>query len=75
MLIKYLGIWITTNGYFHKAKHHLSNQVKKELFSLKRAIKNLQFPPVSVSLKLFDAMVIPILCYGCEIGFLAKCVI
>ena len=29
--------------------------------------------PVSVSLKLFDAMLIPILCYGCEIcGFSEK---
>ena len=67
---KYLGMWITTNGHFCKAEQLLSNQVKKALFPLKAAIKNLQFPPVTVSLKLFDAMIIPILCYGCEIcGF------
>ena len=66
----YLGIWITTNGHFRKAEQHLSNQVKKALFSLKAAIQNLQFPLVSVSLKRFDAMIISILCYGCEIcGF------
>ena len=64
---KYLGIWITTNRHFCKAEQHLFNQVKKALFSLKAAIQNLQFPPVSASLKLFDAMIIPILCYGCEI--------
>ena len=62
---KYLGIWITTKGNFRKAEQHLSNQVKKALFSLKAAIQNLQFPPVSVSLKRFDAMIIPILSYGC----------
>ena len=67
---KYIGIWITKNGHFRKAEQHLSNQVKKALFSLKAAIQNLQFPPVSVSLKNFDAMIIPIICYGCEIlGF------
>ena len=64
---KCLGIWITTNGHFRKAEQHLSNQVKKALFSLKAAIQNLQFPLVSVSLKLFDVIIIAILCYGCEI--------
>ena len=64
---KYLGIWITTNGHFRKAEQHLTNQVKKALFSLKAAIQIFKFPPVSVSLKHFDAMIIPILCYGCKI--------
>ena len=73
---RYLRIWITTNGHFHKAEHQLSNQVNKALFSLKAAIKNLQYPSVTVSLKPFDAMIIPILCYGCEIwGFIVKGVI
>ena len=67
---KYLGVWITSNGEFRTAKRNLSNQGKKALFSLKSALSKLHYLPVTVALKLYDVMIVPILCYGCELwGF------
>ena len=68
---KYLGVWITTDGNYGRAKQHLANQGKKAVYSLKTTIRKLQYPPVLITLKLFDIMVLPILSYGAEIwGFL-----
>ena len=68
---KYLGVWITTDGSYGRAKQHLANQGKKAVYSLKTTIRKLQYPPVLISLKLFDTMVLPILSYGAEIwGFM-----
>ena len=68
---KYLGVWLSTNGSYSKAKKYLSSQSKKAiLFSLKTTLSKLQTPSPLVALKLYDVMVKPILCYGCEIwGF------
>ena len=63
---KYLGIWINRNRKFHKARKHLCLQAKKVVFSLKQRLAQLHHPPVLIPLKLFDAIVKPVLCYGCE---------
>ena len=67
---KYLGVWLSTNGSYNKAKKYLSSQSKKAIFSLKTTLSKLQTPSPLVALKLYDVMVKPILCYGCEMwGF------
>ncbi len=55
---KYLGVWLTTNGRFGKAQSFLANQGKKAIFAL---LANL------ARMHLFDTLITPILCYGCEI--------
>ncbi len=67
---KYLGIWISDNGNYSKARQFLANQGKKAIFALQRVLRNLECPPIPVALKLFDTLISPILSYGCEIwGF------
>ena len=69
---KYLGLWISKRN-FKKAIHHVSCQSKKIIFALKQCLIKLQTPPVSVALHLFNSIIKPILCYGCEIwGFTVK---
>ena len=63
---KYLGLWISKRN-FKKAIHHVSCQSKKIIFALKQCLIKLQTPPVSVALHLFNYIIKPILCYGCEI--------
>ena len=59
-----------TDGGYGRAKQHLTNQGKKAVYSLKITIRKLHYPPVLITLKLFDTMVLPILSYGTEIwGF------
>jgi hypothetical protein len=65
----YLGVNISSNGNYYRAQKSLSDQALKALFSL-----NFLFDEVSLSipekLKLFDAMISPILFYGSEVwGF------
>ena len=65
----YLGVTLSANGKDFQAQKSLSEQAMKALFSL-----NSLFDAVSLDkrekLKLFDSMVLPILCYGCEVwGF------
>ena len=70
---KYLGMWISTMTNFKKDIHHISSQSKKVIFALKQCLIKLQAPPVSVALHLFNSIIKPILCYGCEIwGFTVK---
>ena len=70
---KYLGLWISKKKNFKKAIHHVSCQSKKVLFALKLCLIKLQTLPVRVALHLFNSIIKPILCYGCEIwGFTVK---
>ena len=62
----YLGLIFKCNGTFNEAKKKLVNQAQKALYSLYKSIRN-QAIPLDLQLKMFDAMVEPILLYGCEI--------
>ncbi len=65
----YLGITLTSNGKFYLAQKHLSDQATKALFSLNSLFDKIKLS-VPDKMYLFDAMVSPILNYGCEIwGF------
>ena len=56
-----------------KAIQHISSQSKKVIFALKQCLIKLQALPVNVTLHLFNSIIKPILCYGCEIwGFTVK---
>ena len=67
---KYLGVWLSKNGKFNKAREYLSNQAKKASFALLTILHRLNHPPVTLALKLYESMVAPIMCYSSEIwGF------
>ena len=58
------------NGKFTKAKKHLADQAKKAMFSLLSTMARLHHPPIPIILQLYESMLKPIMCYGCEIwGF------
>ena len=66
-------MWISKKRNFKRAIHHIRCQSKKVIFALKQCLIKLQAPPVSVALHLFNYIIKPILCYGCEIwGFIVK---
>ena len=67
----YLCLIFKCNGIFLEAKRKLVNQAQKGLYSLYTNIRN-QAIPTDLQLKLFDAMVEPILLYGCEIWGVRK---
>ena len=70
---KYPGLRISKKRNLKKDIHHVSCQSTKVIFALKQCLFNLQTPPVNVALHLFNSIIKPILCYGCEIwGFTVK---
>ena len=64
---KYLGIVLSDNCSFKPAVLTLATQAKKALFTLKKALQNLHYPSPAISCFLFDALVCPIMEYGCEV--------
>ena len=65
----YLGVNISSNGKFFQAQKHLSEQASKALFALRNFFDG-KMLCTEDKIKLFDALVQPILMYGCEIwGF------
>lgn len=65
----YLGVNLSSNGLFYKAQKRLSDQGLKALFALNSLFDSVELE-ISDKIKLFDSMVLPILCYGSEIwGF------
>jgi len=62
----YLGLIFKYNGNFNETRKKLARQAQKSLFSIYKSIRN-QYIPIDLQLKLFDAMVEPILLYGSEI--------
>ena len=65
----YLGVRLTSNGIFLQTQKALSEQARKAMFSL-FSLFDMVSLNVSEKLKMFDAMISPILNYGAEIwGF------
>ena len=65
----YLGVTLSANGKVYQAQKTLSEQAMKALFSVNSLFDSVSLN-VSEKIKLFDTMVLPILCYGCEVwGF------
>jgi len=62
-------VYLTSNGNFHQTQKSLSEQSLKGLFSLNSVVDMISVD-ISDKVRLFDSMVLPILCYGSEVwGF------
>ena len=63
----YLGLEMTSSGRYTYAREILSKKAYKVLATIKRFLSNSDTSAISIKNKLFDALVKPILLYGCEI--------
>ncbi len=67
---KYLGIIFSSSGSFSECQKVLSEQDSKALFSLYRVFHANIHISVAIQYQLFQSLIQPILCYGCEVwGF------
>ena len=65
----YLGVTLSANRKVCQAQKTLSEQAMKALFSINSLLDSISLN-VLEKIKLFVTMVLPILCYGCEVwGF------
>ena len=71
----YLGILFNYNGNYLNARKRLVEQAQKAIFALRKKTSNLHLP-IDLQMKLFDALVSPVLLYSSEIwGFENKNII
>ena len=63
----YLGIEMTSSGRCAYARQILSKKATKIVFTIKRLLSNIDYSVVETRNELFDALVKPVLLYGCEI--------
>ena len=63
----YLGLEMTSSGRYTYAREILSKKAYKVLATIKRFLSNSDTATISIKNKLFDALVKPILLYGCDI--------
>ena len=67
---QFLGVVFSTGGSFTEAQSTLSGQAQKAIYKLYKYLYNYVNVPVTHYLELFDKLITPILCYGCEVwGF------
>ena len=66
----YLGIQFHSSGKCSFSAADICHKARKAIFKLKHDLPVTLTQDVSLSIKLFDSMVLPVLTYGCEIwGF------
>ena len=66
---KYLGVIMNYNGSFKMCQTQLCQQGRRAMYSLIAKCRKFDLP-IDLQLELFDAMVLPVITYGCEIwGF------
>ena len=63
---KYLGIEIHNSGNMTTSTENLCNRAWKAVFKMKSCFKDVDINP-KISVNMFDMLIRPILCYGCEI--------
>ena len=63
---KYRGVWLSSNGSFNVTRTCVANQAKKILCGLLAILSQLNNPPIQIILHLYEVMMVPILCYGCD---------
>ena len=61
------SIEMTSSGRYAYAREILSKKATKIVFTIKRLLSNIDSSAVETRNKLFDALVKPVLLYGCEI--------
>ena len=62
-----LGIEMTSSGRYTYPRQILCKEVIKVLSTIKRLLSYIDSPTVEIKSKLFDALVNPVLLYGCEV--------
>ena len=62
---KYLGVWLSINRIYNKARQAQANQ--GYICTTKITCKVIKYPPITIALKLFDLMILPVLSYDCEL--------
>lgn len=62
----YLGVVFNFNGKFTKAKTYNCNQASRAMYALINKSNKMSLP-IDIQLQLFDALVLPVLTYGCEV--------
>ena len=65
--ILYLGFMLTPSGKFNAMQKYLYNKSCRALFALRSALRGSTWLTVNTQLKLFDAVIKPIMLYGCEV--------
>ena len=70
---KYLGIWFSNKGTHVKAQDYVAEQCKRGLFALQSVLAQMKYPPITIAIKLWEALIIPIMCYGSEIWGFRQC--
>lgn len=63
---KYLGLTVSSNGSFVRAKENLYKVACKAMYGVKRCL-DLNVVNIKSALHIFDTLVEPILLYGCEV--------
>ena len=66
----FLGTLINAKGQFKRSVEELSKKGMKVIFALRNRFSNFQSLPISLSCKLFDTLIRPILLYNCENWFM-----
>ena len=68
--IPYLGLVFSSNGSYSRTQSTLADQANKAIFQLHKILLRFKGITLSAALDLFDKLITPILCYGCEVwGF------
>ena len=65
--LSYLGIAFSSNGKVMKTQETLTDQANKAIFQLHKILNRFKTLRVSFALDLFDKLITPRLCYGCEV--------
>ena len=51
----------------------MAEQCKRGLFALQSVLAQMKYPPITIAIKLWEALIIPIMCYGSEIRGFPQC--
>ena len=70
LTIPYLGLVFSSNESYSRTQSTLADQANKAIFQLHKILLRFKGITLSAALDLFDKLITPILCYGCEVwGF------
>jgi hypothetical protein len=68
----YLGIVLSCGGSFEHTYDGLQGQALIIIFKIKQYLQKFTYIDVKHKIELFDKLLLPILCYGCEIWGMNK---
>ena len=65
---RYLGLELHRTGSLKTAVEHLAAAGRRAVFALRRRCADLKINDPAIVCQLFDALVKPVISYGCEMG-------